>query len=140
MPVRVEAVDVLRPGHHEDVLINGETAGAIRGWLEHLRTDLAAEAQTKSGCGTWYRKGRFHYLPARPDESLLTKIMVSICAEAELEAKELPRGLRYCHRGRHCFAFNYGPEIATLDIPAELLLLGETKLQPGDVAAWVAEE
>jgi beta-galactosidase len=136
LPLKVTAVESLRPGHSEPV--NG-SAGAVINWLEHVETGLVPRLSTLEGKGVWFQEDRFHYLAGWPDSDLLLEIMSTFAAECGLPVRRLPQGVRLRSHGDVQFAFNYAPvesDIADL-IPKEAsLLLGSTKLPPTGVAAW----
>jgi beta-galactosidase len=136
LPLRVGAVESLRPGHCEQVR---EGAGAIVNWLEHVETDLAPRMSTISGKGVWYQSGDAHYLAAWPDPELMLEILGQLAAECGLPVTKLPEGVRLRRRGDVQLAVHYGPgetDIAGLVPDGASLLLGGLKLPPAGVAAW----
>jgi beta-galactosidase len=136
LPLRVGAVESLRPGHCEQVR---EGAGAIVNWLEHVETDLAPRLSTLSGKGIWFQSGHAHYLAAWPDPDLMLETLHQLAAECGLPVTVLPQGVRLRRRGEVRLAVNYGPgetDIGGLVPDGASLLLGGLKLPPAGVAAW----
>jgi beta-galactosidase len=136
IPLKVAAVESLRPGHCEHVL---NAAGAIINWLEHVETSLLPRLSTVEGRGIWFQSDRFNYLAGVPEPDLLLEILSVLAAERGLPVRTLPQGLRLRRHGNAEFAFNYAPSEADISglIPdGASLLLGNRKLPPAGVAAW----
>jgi beta-galactosidase len=136
LPLRITAVESLRPGYSEAV---PGSAGAVINWLEHVETELVPRVSTAGGRGLWYQSNRTHYLAGWPDAALLREIVATLATECGLPVRPLPEGLRLRRHGDVQFAFNYAPhEIDLGELMAEgaSLLLGSRKLPPAGVAAW----
>jgi beta-galactosidase len=136
LPLRVSAVESLRPGHFEPV---PDREGRVINWLEHVETELVPRLSTVAGKGIWFQSGRAHYLAGWPDASLMLEILATLVAECGLSVRPLPQGVRLRRHGQVEFAFNYGPrdaDMAGLIREGAPLLLGDLKLPPAGVAAW----
>jgi beta-galactosidase len=136
LPLRVSAVESLRPGHTE--LVPG-SAGRVINWLEHVETSLQPRLSTVEGKGIWFQSGRINYLAGWPDPALMLEILGTLAAERGLPVRSLPQGLRLRRHGKVQFAFNYGPhdaDMAGLIPEGASLLLSDLKLPPAGVAAW----
>ncbi|HZG09493.1 MAG TPA: beta-galactosidase [Allosphingosinicella sp.] len=139
LPLRVTAVESLRPGYSETVPGSG---GSVINWLEHVETALAPRLSTAGGRGLWYQSGRTHYLAGWPNAALLLEIVAALADECGLAVRPLPEGLRLRRHGDVQFAFNYAPhEVDLGDLVPEgtTLLLGSRKLPAAGVAAWPAD-
>jgi beta-galactosidase len=139
LPLRVAAVESLRPGYGEPVR---HGAGAVTHWIEHVETTLAPRLSTAGGRGVWYQSERLHYLAGWPDSALMLQILATIAGECGLPVRSLPAGLRLRRHGNVQFAFNYAPgeaDIAHLVPEGAPLLLGGPKVPPAGVAAWAVD-
>jgi beta-galactosidase len=135
LPLCVSRVESLRRGWSEP----GEYP--VTRWLEHIESDLAPLAVTRTGRGVWYQKARVQYLAAWPDSALLDAAMRAAAREQGLACLDLPDDLRLRRRGDTIFAINYGPDPIDLadhvpDLPKGAFVLGEQRLAPAGVAAW----
>jgi beta-galactosidase len=136
LPLKVAAVESLRPGHCEPVEGN---AGSVIKWLEHVETTLVPRLSTVEGRGVWFQSGRFHYVAGWPDPVLLLEILSALAEECGLTVRPVPEGLRLRRHGNVQFAFNYAPteaDISELVPSGASLLLGGLKLPPAGVTAW----
>jgi beta-galactosidase len=136
LPLRVAAVESLRPGYGEPVR---DCAGAVTHWIEHVETTLEPRLSTTGGRGVWYQSERLHYLAGWPDSALMLQILATIAGECGLPVRSLPEGLRLRRHGNVQFAFNYAPgeaDIAHLVPEGAPLLLGGPKVPAAGVAAW----
>ena len=103
-------------------------------WLEHVRTDLKPFIQLADGHGIAYRNGKMTYLTSWAEQSLLDKMVEDLLNAEGFKLSELPSGVRVRTRGRHRFFFNYNPEPAKLDLPAETkLVLGSAEMPEAGV-------
>ncbi|MBI1338912.1 beta-galactosidase [bacterium] len=140
LPIRVAAVESLPPGWAE--------AGAhpVRRWLEHVEpnpnADLSVDARTAAGKPIWLNTGRVHYIAAWPDGDLLDAVLRRACGDVGLPVLDLPDHLRLRRRGDVRFALNY--DAAPLDLAAHIpgiaereFVIGDTRLGPAGVAAWI---
>jgi beta-galactosidase len=98
----------LAPGPLQDIMpLKVVRAESLRGspvqWIDHVESGLAQELPGL------YRHGALRYLAHYPDASELDRIVALLAAEAELNAMELPEGLRISRIGELVFAFNYSP-------------------------------
>jgi beta-galactosidase len=136
LPLKVTAVESLRPGHCEPV--QGSN-GAVINWLEQVETSLEPRLSTVQGRGVWFQCGTAHYLAGWADPALLLEILRTLAAECGLPVRSLPQGLRMRRLGNLQFAFNYAPVDADISglVPSDTaLLLGDLKLPAAGVAAW----
>ena len=136
IPLVVGRVESLRPGHVEQ-------AGPykVRRWLEHIQTDLVAEAYTASGHGIWYHTDKVDYLACWPEAELLDAVLRRRCEALGLAPLSLPDGLRLRQRGTFMFAINYEAEPVDLGdhiLGADSLdyVIGGPNLPAAGVAAW----
>ena len=87
-----------------------------------------------------FRNGNVVYLPVWPDEELSLAVIKDAAAEAGLDVKELPDGLRIRQLGDLKFAMNYGERVdmADLEIVSENahFLHGSPEIGCTGVAIW----
>jgi beta-galactosidase len=136
IPIKVAAVESLRPGHCEPVQ---GSAGSVFNWLEHVETRLVPRLSTAEGRGVWFQSDRFHYIAGWPDPILLLEILSALAAECALPVRRVREGLRLRRHGNVQFAFNYAPtdaDISELVPSGASLMLGGLTLPPAGVAAW----
>jgi beta-galactosidase len=136
LPLKVTAVESLRPGHSAPLQAS---AGTVINWLEHVETELAPRLSTVEGRGVWFQSDRFHYLAGWPDDALMLEILGTLARGSRLAVRPLPQGLRLRRHGDVEFAFNYAPgetDLSPLVPEGASLLLGALKLAPAGVAAW----
>lgn len=140
MPLKVAAVDALRPGCTPAVNLSEEldnlAIGHAQRWLETVHTTLPPRAVSDDGRGVWFSHNRVDYLAAQGDAALLLHVLGHACSAAGIDTTVLPGGLRLRRRGTLQFAFNYGPDVATVAQHADEFLLGRRELHPGEVAVW----
>jgi beta-galactosidase len=139
LPLKVTRVESFAPGWTE---LPADAPGRVVAWLEHVETGLAPRVSTASGHGLWFRSGCFDYLAGWPDEDLRDHILTAVAAEAGLDCRRLPSGLRLRQRGDFRFAFNY--DAASVDLSPYLpagasTVLGPRELPAAGVAAWRAD-
>lgn len=138
IPLKVTRVESLRPGITADA-----GRGRISRWLEHVETDLPAEAILEDGRGILFASGSGsrRYLAAWPDDDFLEDLFRRMAGEAGLTVSQLPRDLRIRRLGDLNFAFNYGTE--TLDLEAALpgmeqheYVIGNNSVPAAGVSVW----
>jgi len=162
MPVRVQAVESMRPGRRVPVLEGGQAVGEAlrwrdlavpRGAVAHDGAGAAPHTPAGTGSGglqvrarhaddwpAWCTQGRWHWHASVVDDALLRRWLAVAAAEAGLVTQELPEGLRLRRRGQWQFAINHGPDTAQVPAPAGTrFLLGGPALVPAGVALWRVE-
>ncbi|MEL6875161.1 MAG: beta-galactosidase [Pseudomonadota bacterium] len=132
IPLKVTRVESLRPG-----ISANAGSGRISRWLEHVETDLPAEASLDVGRGVLFASGKLRYLAAWPDADLLADLFQRMAKEAGLTVSKLSQDLRIRRLGNLCFAFNYGTEaIALPEVADREYVLGSNRIAAADVAVW----
>ncbi len=101
-------------------------------WREHVETGPGVSE--KGGC---YRKANIRYLAHWPDDGELATLFTTMAAEAGLTITPLAADLRMRRAGNLMFAFNYGPDMLTLE-PGHDYVIGGAMLAPAAVAVWHA--
>ncbi len=136
LPLKVVRVESLRPA--AGFAVQGEALnGTVHTWLEHIETDLPAELALPDGKGVLFSHGRFAYLGAWPDQSLLKALLARLASASGLETEALPDGVRQRTRGDLCFAFNYGPHAQPVPVAdPRSIVIGESLMEPGQGAVW----
>jgi beta-galactosidase len=159
MPVRVRAVESMRPGR--TLRIEAAEAGLAaapavdpglgRQWRDlieldthdaqgELVSDLHVHARYEDGAPAWLSRRGFHLHAGHVDEPLLLSWLAAAAREAGLSplgADVLSPGLRLRRRGQWLFAIHRGPGPAVVPVPdGAIPLLGSATLQSGDVAIW----
>lgn len=137
LPMRVRAVESMRPGRH--YAVDGGQGEQWRDLIEP-QAGVAVHARYEDGWPAWLSHGRWHSHAGLVDEALLIDWLAEAARQAGLPVapQALPEGLRLRRRGRWQFAINHGPAPATVPVPeGHKLLLGERLLPAGGVAAWL---
>lgn len=135
MPLKVVRVESLRPG----LEVQGDGFTVTR-WIEDVETVLDPEVMTYDERGVVYRHGHVRYVTAWPDAALLDLVLRAMADEAGVDIVTLGDDVRFRNAGNLRFAFNYGPDPASLsallkDAPLDLIL-GDEDLPAAGVAAW----
>lgn len=161
LPVRVRAVESMRPGRHYAVRAEagpearpevGPEAGLVLGhatqWRDLLDLDTTPHGQDvqvrercEDGWPARVSAGRVDLHAALVDEALLQAWLEDAARRGGLSPSAISAqtpGLRLRRRGAVQFAINHGPGDANVPLPAGVpLVLGSATLPPGGVAAWV---
>lgn len=138
MGFSIPRVESLRNGI--SVAVTGaDFEGAITRWREHAITDGAEIlARCADGPPALIGHGRMTYLAGWPDAALLDSVLRHLAGDANVAVTSLQSGLRLRRRGQYRFAFNLGPEEATLSLPDDTeFLIGGKSLAVADVALWI---
>ena len=136
LAMKVVRVESLRPGASAGVDVAGATL-ASRLWRETIETRLEPRAVFADGGPAWINRGKLHYLATWPEPELLDAVIEALAADAGLELKTLPEGVRLRRRDGVVFAFNFAPEPRPTPAPATArYLLGGPEIAPGGVSAW----
>jgi beta-galactosidase len=150
MPVRVRAVESMRPGRRYAVQTgDGHTCGQASQWRDLVELETSAEGmevQVRERCEDgWPARlthGRVDLHAMLVDDRLLLTWLQDAAQRAGLHSMAISAqapGLRLRRRGALQFAINHGPGDATVPLPSGVaLLLGNATLPPGGVAAWLA--
>ncbi len=139
IPILIERVESLRPGHCERGTLASGAHFAVAQWLEHAQTALAPEVALDSGQGVVWRQDRLRYLGCWPDAALADHLVAVMAAEAGLDVRPLADGVRIRRHGGLAFAFNYAPQPNAAPAPeGAAFLLGDRMMPPGGVAIWRA--
>lgn len=116
-----------------------------RQWRECINSPLVPAAHFDDGWGFHYREGQYHYINAIPDQISLVSLIEGFCRESDLNTVDLGTDLRTRQRGNIRLAFNYGPDVVSLDQQMggsfgldeqTPLLFGSRMLESAGVAAW----
>ncbi len=149
LPVRVRAVESMRPGRHYAVQAEaGSPLGHASQWRDLLDLDASPEGQDvqvrercEDGWPARVSAGRVDLHAALVDPALLQAWLDDAARRAGLSTVAISAqkpGLRLRRRGALQFAINHGPADAQVPVPTGVpLLLGSATLPPGGVAAWV---
>ena len=129
MPIRVTHAESLPPG-----LVHAGPGWSIERWLDHVEGEAAAEFVADDGTVAGWRHCNVRYLAAWPGGELTDAVLGRAVADAGLEPRPLPEGLRLRSAGSRIFAFNYAAH--PIELPSSIggeLLLGERLLPPAGV-------
>jgi beta-galactosidase len=137
MPIRVLAVETLRPDCTGSFVLDGQSH-ASHSWRESIDAGEAEVLATREdGRPGLVRHGNAHYLTTLIDDAGFDALLQRLAGQAGLVAKPLAGSLRLRRRGDLMFAINYGPEPATAPAPAQAeFLLGSRTIPPHDLAIW----
>ena len=136
LPIKVTRVESLRPGVSEAVTLGNQQYHLVH-WREWVNSELkpAAYCEDENGRGALYQHDNYRYVAGWPDQALLNSLMRDLCRSVDIETIELASGLRLRQRGKLCFAFNYGPEVAEVPIFANSrFIVGQQRLAPAELA------
>jgi len=139
LPLRVAAVDSLRPGANYSFSGEGKTAQVTR-WYESLDTDLSPRLFDGQGNGLWYVHGAHHYLNGFVDVDILGQALEEMLGDEGPEPVTLPEGVRQRRRGKLVFVFNSSPENRCFKPQNAVPLVGSETLASGDYAVWIRHE
>ena len=89
--------------------IEVEGGGALLHWFEHLEGSAEIRLHTAAGQPAIMGSKSLRYLAGWPEDALFDRIVRDLCAEAGLEAHDMPSGLRIRDTETHRFVFNYAP-------------------------------
>ena len=107
-------------------------------WRERVVSQLQPNGLFEDGWGFHYVQGRVHYLNAVLAKSDLQQFIRHRLRDAGVTICDEIDGMRYRNCGLVQFAFNFGPDTVTLSTQTDYLL-GQSKLAPGELAAWSSE-
>ncbi|OED44611.1 beta-galactosidase [Chromatiales bacterium (ex Bugula neritina AB1)] len=131
IPLRVTRVESL-PEFARPQTDNGFTATR---WREKVCTNLPPVGKFPDEWGFYYRHGDCHYLNCCLTPDSLLQFFTQRIQEAGIETTDCSEGLRVRRRGSLYFAFNYGPEVVTLE-SGNRYIVGNSTLLPAHVAVW----
>ena len=133
IPVRVTRVESL-----PDFAIESTRCATfeVHRWREKIDSTLQPEATFNDGWGCYYRHKNIHYLNGCLTDTSLQNFVNARLEEAGLTTRKLADGLRTRRHKGLLFAFNFGPDAATMAIEGKLLI-GQSTLAPGDVSVWI---
>ena len=103
---------------------------------DRIDSTLQPEATFNDGWGCYYRHENIHYLNGCLTDTSLQNFVNARLEEAGLTTRKLADGLRTRQHKGLLFAFNFGPDAATMAIEGKLLI-GQSTLAPGDVSVWI---
>ena len=98
------------PAGSERPLIGG---GSVRTWLETVESAETVIEATDGGSPVLLGDGNLRYLAGWPDTKAMTRIIAGIADELELDARQMPEGVRRRCTGSHEFIFNHNAVAAT---------------------------
>lgn len=151
MPVRVRAVESMRPGREMAIDAGEHGRGIGRQWRDLVEldavdtqgdavTDLLVQARYEDGAPAWVSRRGFHLHAGVVDEATLVGWVAVAAREAGLKplgVDALAPGLRLRRRGQWLFAIHRGPGAAAVPVPVGAVpLLGSATLQAGEVGIW----
>jgi beta-galactosidase len=141
LPVKVLAVETLRPDCPGEVVLDGKAYESTR-WRESLGAgDADVLARYEDGGAALIRHGRAHYLATLADDGFLTALFARLCAEAGIATTQVGGGLRLRRRGDLTFGINYGDtSIAAPASANAVFVLGARMISPRDLSIWRAGE
>ena len=133
IPVRVTRVESL-----PDFAIESTRCATfeVHRWREKIDSTLQPEATFKDGWGCYYRYKNIHYLNGCLTDTSLQPFITARLEESGITTKNLTDGLRIRRYKGLLFAFNFGPDTATLAVEGKLLT-GQSTLAPGDASVWI---
>ncbi len=103
-----------------DVTVPLALGGAFKHWREKVESAHTVE-MTLDGFPALVRQGGVHYLCGWADDEALDRIATSLAAEAKLQIRHMPQGLRRRTSGDWTFLINYNPHAVSFEgvtIPA----------------------
>ena len=133
IPVRVTRVESL-----PDFAIESTQCAAfeVHRWREKIDSTLQPQATFNDGWGCYYRYKNIHYLNGCLTDTSLQPFITARLEESGITTKNLTDGLRIRRYKGLLFAFNFGPDTATLAVEGKLLT-GQSTLAPGDASVWI---
>ena len=133
IPVRVTRVESL-----PDFAIESTQCDTfeVHRWREKIDSTLQPQATFNDGWGCYYRYKNIHYLNGCLTDTSLQNFVTARLEEAGLTTRKLADGLRIRRHKGLLFAFNFGPDTATLAVEGKLLI-GQSTLAPGDASVWI---
>lgn len=138
LPLRVIAVDSMRPGSARSVTLDQNTY-AIERWYEAIDSQLEPLATGADDTAFWYRKDNYHYLNGWTSHNVLKRVFDKVITECGLNTHTLAPDLRLRSRGDLLFGFNFADTPQPLIIENARRLLGDAHLSPGSYAVWQRE-
>ncbi|WP_306249779.1 beta-galactosidase [Parvularcula sp. IMCC14364] len=139
LPLKILHSESLR----EDISIRGQLDGRevkAGKWLDHVQTEIVPAAVMEDGTGLLFHHANMSFFTTVPDGSFILKTLIQLCTDKRIPADILPEHVRIRRRGDVVFAFNYGPDGAT--IPKNIrsadgaLVFGSWELPPAGTACW----
>ena len=133
IPVRVTRVESL-----PDFAIESTQCDTfeVHRWREKIDSTLQPQATFNDGWGCYYRYKNIHYLNGCLTDTSLQPFITARLEESGITTKNLTDGLRIRRYKGLLFAFNFGPDTATLAVEGKLLT-GQSTLAPGDASVWI---
>ena len=121
---------------------DGEGQGAY--WRETVRTCETIHARFENGDPAWISNGQVHYVATWPQQDLLEQVLVEVTSQCGLKIVRTGPDVRLRRAANLQFAFNYGSEpvdVSSLGGPCDSAdyVLGERRLAPSGVAAWLQD-
>ncbi len=137
LPVRVLAVETLRPDCPGELVFNGATHESTR-WRESLDAgETHVLARYEDGGAALIRHGRAHYLATLADDGFLTALFAKLCDEAGVATTPVTGALRLRRRGDLVFGINYGDTPVAAPAPADAaFVLGGCTIGARDLSIW----
>ena len=133
IPVRVTRVESL-----PDFAIESTRCATfeVHRWREKIDSTLQPQATFNDGWGCYYRHKNIHYLNGCLTDTSLQHFITARLEESGITTRKLADGLRIRRHKGLLFAFNFGPDTATLAVEGKLLT-GQSTLAPGDASVWI---
>jgi beta-galactosidase len=142
MPIRIHAVQSLRPGLEDVILWDGQRQSVMR-WREHIEVSghASVRATFADGTAALVQAKRIQYIGADLDGDGLRYLIDRAAKDAGLLTQDLGEGLRLSRCGHLRFAFNFGPQPVQIPVnPQTKFLLGQMTLSVGECAAWLSHD
>lgn len=141
IPIRVRAVETLRPDCTEYLSVDGArfVSTVWREMLEVLGGEVLARYE--NGEPAAVRAGRTVYLASLTDEAFLQQLFAGLCREVNIATVRLQESMRLRRRGVLTFAFNYSSQACAAPADADAaFVLGDAMIPPFGVAVWRDEK
>lgn len=147
--IRVVRSESLPPDHVMNAKDDASSTWQCSQWREQIESALTPASAFEDGWGFHYQNGSIHYLNALPEFASLFKLTGQFAQEAGLQVIDLGPDLRIQRIGNYHVAFNYGSR--SIDLTEQLAgafkltpdtrwVVGESLLDPADIALWVVTQ
>lgn len=137
LDLKVTQVSSLRPGAGSGV--TGESIqGRVTEWREDIETRLPVIAHyDDDGAPAIVGTKRIWYIGCHGDKAFTSTVMRSAAQQAGLRLVNIPETVRLRRRDKLTFAFNYGSDSWTAEVPpGARFLIGSRQVGPYDLAIW----
>jgi beta-galactosidase len=111
LDVTVSRLETLRP----DMPIPVDGGGAIKNWFEHLEGRAEVIFATDQGLPVAMRSGTITYCGGWGDDAYFDRLVKDLCAQAEVDITNLPKGVRLRDTQTERFWFNHNPHSVEIE-------------------------